>query len=163
MKVAVEGGGPAGLVDDVVVVVAERDEVGERGDAAVFPLDDVVGLGPSVGSVTAGGSGSRCRGPEVLAGVGVGSFVGTGRRRGADRPGPVMTRLMVQSRSIRSTSEGWRVPVYWRSIRPQVSPVRVCQSTTSAQAGSARVGPSGRVEVGGGELGHAHQGIGPAS
>jgi len=34
--VAVEGRGPAGEVDDVVVVVAELDEVGESGGAAVF-------------------------------------------------------------------------------------------------------------------------------
>src|SRR3954452_9278361 len=52
--VAVEGRGPAGLVDDVMVVVAERDEVVERGGAAVFPVGDVVGDGPTVGSGASG-------------------------------------------------------------------------------------------------------------
>src|SRR3954467_445619 len=48
--VAVEGRGPAGEVDDVVVVVAERDDVDERGDAAVLPVDDVMALGPTMRS-----------------------------------------------------------------------------------------------------------------
>jgi hypothetical protein len=52
--VAVVLGGPAGEVHDVMVVVAERDEVGEGGGAAIGPVGDVVGSGPAVGSVTAG-------------------------------------------------------------------------------------------------------------
>ena len=42
------------MVRDVMVVVAERHEVDERGDAAVLPMDDVVGAGPAVGSGASG-------------------------------------------------------------------------------------------------------------
>ena len=52
--VAVEGEGPAGLVHDVMVVVAERDDVDQDRVTAVLPVDDVMRLGPTVGSGASG-------------------------------------------------------------------------------------------------------------
>ena len=39
-----EGDGPAGLVHDSVVVVAEQHEVVEIGAPVVLPVDDVMGI-----------------------------------------------------------------------------------------------------------------------
>jgi hypothetical protein len=65
--VAVVGGGPSGSVDDVVVVVAEQDEVGEVGGSAVFPVDDVVGVAPAGGPVAAGEDAAAVAGDERAA------------------------------------------------------------------------------------------------
>src|SRR4051794_17355741 len=52
--VAVELRGPARSVHDVMMVVAQRDDVDQGRGPAVLPVDDVVGLGPAVGSGAAG-------------------------------------------------------------------------------------------------------------
>src|SRR4051812_44659922 len=43
---AFDGDGPVGVVDDVVVVLAEQHQVVKGGRAAVGPVLDVVGVGP---------------------------------------------------------------------------------------------------------------------
>ena len=45
---------PGGVVDDAVVVAAEQDQVRQGRDAAVGPVDDVVGVGHHRGSGAAG-------------------------------------------------------------------------------------------------------------
>ena len=63
----------AGSVDEPVVVGAQQGKVRERGDAAVFPPGDVVGVGAVVGGVAAG---------ELAAAPGSGVQGGEHRRGG---------------------------------------------------------------------------------
>ena len=79
---AVELDGPAGLVDDVVVVVAEQDEAVEFGFAAVGPgWCGALGTSRVVGCSR--GTGTLGRGRRVLcASARVGRCAGCGRRRG---------------------------------------------------------------------------------
>src|ERR1700712_1336041 len=50
--VVLEGDGPAGLVHDRVVVVAEQHQIVEIGRPVVLPVDDVMGITPSAGLST---------------------------------------------------------------------------------------------------------------
>jgi hypothetical protein len=52
--VAVELRGPAGEVHDVMMMVTQRHEIVQVGGAAVLPMDDVMGAGPTVGSAASG-------------------------------------------------------------------------------------------------------------
>ena len=64
--------GGSGVVwfDQVVVVAADEDEVGEAGRAAVLPRDEVVGVAGLGGAVTAGEHAALVAGVQRVAEVG---------------------------------------------------------------------------------------------
>ena len=58
-----DGGGEVVLVDVGVVVAAEQGEVDQGGGSAVYPVFDVVGVGPIGVGVRSRGRCSPCPGP----------------------------------------------------------------------------------------------------